>query len=131
MGKKAAVKFTRNFERNLEEVECFLVEADAPQAFDMLLDDLADMVIPNLERFPDMGRLFFARQPRSVEANGALERLQRQIAEHFTASVTLREYILANYLIMYARQEAAVYLLAIKHHRQLSFDFESHWNEIY
>lgn len=129
MAKKTAVKLTRNFEGNLEEVERFLAEADAPQSFDKLLDDLADSVIPNLERFPDMGRLFLARQPHSVEASGALERLQRQMAEQFTESVTLREYILASYLILYARQEGAVYLLAIKYHQQLSFDFESHWRE--
>lgn len=128
MAKKSAVKLTRHFERNLEEVERFLAEADAPQSFDQFLDDLADSVIPNLERFPDLGRLFLARQPRSVEASGALERLQRQMSEQFTESVTLREYILASYLILYASQEGAVYLLATKHHRQLSFDFESHWS---
>jgi len=124
-----AVKFTLNFERNLEEVEHFLAEIDAPRAFDELLDDLADHVIPNLERFPDMGRLFLARQPHSVEASGALERLHGQVAEQFTESITLREYILASYLILYARQAGTVYLLAIKHHRQLSFDFDSHWRE--
>ncbi len=123
----AAVRFSRNFERNLEEVERFLTDADAAQAFDQLLDVLADSVIPNLERFPDMGRFFLARQPHSVEASAALERLQRQVAERFTRPVTLREYILASYLILYATLDGAVYLLAIKHHRQLSFDFESHW----
>ena len=76
-----------------------------------------------------MGCLFLARQPRSVEASGALERLQRQAAEQFTESVTLREDILASYLILYARQEGTVYLLAIKHHRPLSFDFEFLWPE--
>lgn len=130
MAKKTAVKLTLNFERNLEEVERFLAETDAPRAFDKLLDDLADNVIPNLERFPDMGRLFLARQSHSVEASGALERLQRQVAEQFTESITLREYILTSYLILYARREGTVYLLAIKHHRQLSFDFESHWREL-
>ena len=127
MPKKTVVKFTRNFEGNLEELERFLLEAEAPQAFDRLLDELAESVIPNLERFPDMGRLFLARQPHSVEAGNALERLQKQMAGQFTQPVTLREYLLANYLILYAMLEDTLYLLAIKHHRQLSFDFDSHW----
>ncbi|MDD2926184.1 MAG: type II toxin-antitoxin system RelE/ParE family toxin, partial [Rhodoferax sp.] len=56
MAAKHLVKLTANFERNLEEVEAFLLAADAPQAFDALLDELSDTVIPNLERFPRMGR---------------------------------------------------------------------------
>ena len=56
MAKRITVKLTANFERNLEEIERFLVEADAPYAYDALLDELLKTVIPNLERFPDMGR---------------------------------------------------------------------------
>ncbi len=127
MPRKSAVKVTRNFERNLEELERFLLEAEAPQAFDLLLDELGESVIPNLERFPDMGRPFLARQPRSVEAGNALERLQQQMAERFIQEAALREYLLPDHLILYARLENNVHLLAIEHHRQLSFDFESHW----
>jgi plasmid stabilization system protein ParE len=65
---KPGVKFTANFERNLEDIEHFLIEPQAPQAFHRLLDELLETVIPNLERFAEMGRPFFARQPRSVEA---------------------------------------------------------------
>ncbi|MCP5276807.1 MAG: type II toxin-antitoxin system RelE/ParE family toxin [Thiobacillus sp.] len=127
MPSNTSVKFTRNFERTLEEFEHFLLEVEAPQAIDLLLDELGESVIPNLERFPDMSRPFLARKPRSVEAGNALERLQAQLAGQFTQPVTLREYLLASYLILHARLEDTVYLLAIKHHRQLSFDFESHW----
>lgn len=69
---KHLVKLTANFERNLEEAEAFLLVADAPQAFDALLDELTDTVIPNLERFPRMGRRFFERPTRSVEASNAV-----------------------------------------------------------
>ena len=48
MATKHAVKLTANFEGNLEEAEAFLLAADAPQAFDALLDELTDTVIPNL-----------------------------------------------------------------------------------
>ena len=51
MTAKTLVKFTANFERNLEEIDAFLLQAEAPQAFDALLDELSDTVIPNLERF--------------------------------------------------------------------------------
>ena len=39
----------------------------------------------------------------------------------------LREYILDHYLVLYAQIDANLYPLAIRHHRQLSFDFQSHW----
>jgi plasmid stabilization system protein ParE len=61
MAKKCAVKFTVNFERNLADIERFLVKAEAPQTYDALLDELIDTVIPNLERFPGLGRPFFNR----------------------------------------------------------------------
>ncbi len=38
-----------------------------------LLDELMETVIPNLERFPDMGRSFLARQAGSVEVLNGLE----------------------------------------------------------
>jgi hypothetical protein len=39
----------------------------------------------------------------------------------------LREYVMDHYLVLYAQTEDVIYLLSIKHHRQVSFDFESHW----
>jgi hypothetical protein len=39
----------------------------------------------------------------------------------------LREYVLKDYVLLYALIGKAIYLLAIRHHRQLSFDFEGHW----
>ena len=36
------VKFTAIFERNLEGIELFLTEVEAPQAFDGLLDELLE-----------------------------------------------------------------------------------------
>jgi plasmid stabilization system protein ParE len=80
MAKKPVVKFTANFERNLEGIELFLTEVEAPQAFDGLLDELLETVIPNLERFPEMGRPFLARQPRSVETTNALATLRAKLS---------------------------------------------------
>jgi len=129
VAKKPDIKFTANFERNLEEIERFLTEAEAPRAFDMLLDELLETVIPNLERFPGMGRPFMLRQPRSVETSNALASLREKLSALTTGTDTLREYVLKKYLLLYAQIGGTVYLLAIRHQRQLSFDFERHWGQ--
>ncbi len=127
MDQKRVVKLTANFERNLEDIERFLTEAEAPQAYDALLDDLLGTVIPNLERFPDMGRQILSRAPRSVETTNALDSLRAKLSALTSDPTALREYILVDYLLLYAQIGGILYLLAIRHHRQLSFDFESHW----
>ena len=123
---KLVVKLTANFERNLQETEAFLLEARAPQAFDALLDELTDTVIPNLERFPGMGRLFFERLTRSVEASNGIDELRRKL-KALAKDGEIREYVMSHYLLLYARLDTTIYLLSIRHHRQLSFDFQSQW----
>ena len=124
MARKITVKLTANFERNLEAIELFLVEADAPQAYDHLLDDLADKLLPNLEHFPAMGRPFIERPVCSVEVTNALAQLKQQLRDG-----ELREYLFLDYLVLYAQFGDIIYLLSVKHHRQLSFDFQSLWPE--
>lgn len=126
MTSKHTVKLTGNFERNLADLEAFLVDADAPQAFDALLDELTDTVIPNLETFPGMGRMFLDRQARSVEAANGMARLSKQLSA-LSKDGELREYVMAHYLVLYARIKGVVYLLSIRHQRQLSFDFSRLW----
>ena len=116
-----AVKLTANFERSLGGVQQFLEDAHAPQAFDALLDELLDTVVPNLERFPDMGRRFMSRPVRSVEVSNALTKLQKQLSA-IAQNGEVREYVMTHYLVLYARIESSVYLLSIKHHKQLAFD---------
>ena len=62
MAQKTIVRLTANFERNLESTAAFLAEANAQHACDALLDALLDTVVPNLERFPDIGRLFIVQK---------------------------------------------------------------------
>ncbi len=128
MAKQPVVKLTAHFARRLEDIEHFLIEADAPTAFDGLLDELLDVAIPNLQRFPRMGRPFLHQQVRSVEAASAVGALTKQLAALSIDPDTLREYVLKHYLLLYAVADDAIYLLSIRHHRQLSFDFEGHWN---
>jgi len=122
MTHKTTVQVTANFERNLESIETFLVEAEALRAYDALLDELLFTVTPNLERFPDMGRSFMNCPVRSIEVVNAVRALQAKIQDG-----ALREYLLSDYLVLYARYDETIYLLSIKHHRQISFDFNGHW----
>ena len=124
---KTLVKFTANFERNLEAIDAFLVQAEASNAFDFLLDELSDTVIPNLERFPGLGRLFLERPVRSVEVSNGTARLTQQL-NALAKDAELREYVMTHYLLLYARIKGVVYLLSIRHQKQLSFDFEALWS---
>ncbi len=123
---KIIVKFTTNFASNLASIEQFLAEANAPQAYDLLLDEFLETVIPNLERFPEMGRPFFNRVLRSVETTNAVDRLRKKLLALTADPAELREYIMADYLLLYAQIEGVIYLLSVRHHRQLSFDFDAH-----
>ena len=108
-------------------VEAFLVEADARFAFDDLLAELRATVIPNLRRFPRMGRRYLASPPQSTEALAQLAALPAGAPD------ALREYLHGDYLMLYTVVDAfpdanaSVYLLSIRHHRQLSFDFAKLW----
>ena len=124
MARKITVKLTANFERNLVAIELFLVEAGAPRVYDRLLDELTDTLIPNLEHFPAMGRPFLERPVCSVEVTNALVQLKPKLRDG-----ELREYLFVDYLVLYVQYEEAIHLLSIKHHRQLSFDFQSLWPE--
>ena len=117
------VELTGSFLERLAAIEAFLVEADAGFAFDRLLDELRATVIPNLARFPRIGRRYLDNPPQSAEALAELATLPAGAAN------ALREYLHGDYLMLYAAldAEATVYLLSIRHHRQLSFDFARLW----
>lgn len=121
--KSVSVKFTANFESNLTEIEAYWSLNQFPQGYDRLLDELGVTVIPSIERFPGMGRPFMQRQPDTVEAVTRLEKLNKRLAK-LDRTGEFREYVMDDYLILYLTLEIVVYLLANKHHKQLSFDFE-------
>jgi plasmid stabilization system protein ParE len=117
------VELTANFLERLESIEAFLREADAPLAYDTLLATLRETVIPNLRRFPRMGRRYLDQPPQSAEAIALLGQLPAGAADG------LRVLGSGDHLILYAEENkgSAVYLLSIRHHRQLSFDFARLW----
>lgn len=126
------VRYTGNFEANLQSIEAFWIENEFPQGYDRLLDALIDTVVVNLERHPRMGRPFMSRQPDSVEAQAQHERLQAKMAS-VDQPADMREYVMTDYLVLYAvlgatvDRASTIYLVSIKHHKQLSFDFERLW----
>ena len=69
-----AVKFTANFVANLASLEAFLVEAQYPQAYDRLPDELAEVVVPNIARCPARGVLV------GIMWHDPSKRLHKQIA---------------------------------------------------
>lgn len=117
------VELTASFLERLDAIEAFLTEADAAFAFDDLLAELRATVIPNLARFPRIGRRYLDNPPQSAEALAQLASLPAGAAN------ALREYLHGDYLMLYAAMDASatVYLLSIRHHRQLSFDFARLW----
>jgi len=114
---------TANFQRNLDDIQAFLTERDEAVYFQGLLDKLFDEVIPNLEKFPAMGRDFLLRQPASVEGLQLYKRIKAK-----AGNVSISEYLFDQYLILYAIVGDQIYLLSVKHHAQLSFDLIGHWS---
>lgn len=117
----ARVELTASVIERLVSIEAFLIDAGAPQAYDELLDELRLTVIPNLRRFPRMGRRYLDQPPQSAEALAQLRALPSGAAD------ALREYLHGDYLLLYTLTGRSVYLLSIRHHRQLSFAFAKLW----
>ncbi len=117
------VELTASFLERLNSIEAFLGEANAAFAFDDLVDNIRTTVIPNLRRFPRIGRSYLANPPQSAEALALLASLP------VGAANALREYLHGDYLMLYTviDETEIVYLLSIRHHRQLSFDFAGFW----
>lgn len=115
VSKLVRVELAESFITQLGQIEAFLIEADAHAAYDDLLVQLRTKVISGLRQFPRMGRLFLERAPQSAEALAQLAKLPKDVLD------TLREYLMGDYLILYACINNAVVLLSIRHHRQLSF----------
>lgn len=117
------VELTASFLERLASIQTFLEEADAAFAYDDLLAGLRSTVVPNLTRFPLIGKRYLDQPPQSAEALTQLAQLPPGAAD------ALRVYLHSDYLILYAVDVVKLtsYLLSIRHHRQLSFDFARLW----
>jgi hypothetical protein len=117
---KAAIRFTSNFEDNLAQIEAYWDDNQFPAGYDRLLDELTDTTLLTLEQHPRLGRPFFDRLPFTVHAKKKAQMLKKQL-EAFSPEAELREYVMTDYTVLYALISKDLYLLAIKHHKQLTF----------
>jgi hypothetical protein len=74
-----------------------------------------------LAQFPRAGRDFVIRNPASPKVAQAIE----QVHALMGTDIELREYLLDDYLVLYAVRRRTLYLLTLRHHRQSGFDFGS------
>ena len=118
MNSSIEIHITSNFERNLDEIEEFMSSNDCAHLFIPLVDELFTTVIPNIERFPDIGVNFLDRTINSVEVINRIEK----ILNYIQPNSVIREYLFLDYLLLYLHDDNKVYLLSIKHHRQLKYD---------
>jgi hypothetical protein len=118
----ATVRIANNFIDNLRSIESFYIEHEVGYAFDRVLSAVFDALIPNLERFPNMGRLFLKQPAYSVEGIKLHEQLRIKYKQY-----TIREYLLDRHAVLYAVRADTVYLLAIKDFRQISYHFARIW----
>jgi len=116
-------RFTDNFSTNLTAIEEFL-GSHGSRALHRFLDRLFDDVIPTLCRFPQSGRSFLTRAVRSTKANAQAKELRKLLAK----GDDLREFVMDDYLVLYLVRRGQVIFLAVKHHRQLSFDLKGFWS---
>ncbi len=123
MAGRARLLFTDNFARNLDAIESFL-SVEGRAAFQRLLDRLFEDICPQLARFPKSGRLFLQHKVGSTEARALFERLK----EKLRAGDDLREFVVDAFVVLYLIRGNRIYFLAIKHHRQLSYDLLRFWS---
>jgi len=122
MAARAKLLFTENFSANLDQIRSFL-ESESRLAFQRLLSRIFDDICPTLSRFPQSGRSFLAHRIGSAESQIVVDRLRGVIHR----GDDLREFTVDDYIILYLVRRRRIYFLAIKHHRQLSFDLRRFW----
>jgi ParE toxin of type II toxin-antitoxin system, parDE len=116
------VRITENFVANLQAMEAYYAQHAIDYALDRAVAAVFDSLVPNLERFPDMGRPFLERCARSAAGIKLRDELLGEYRRY-----TMREYLLERHAVLYAVRDETVYLLAIKDFRQLSYDFGRLW----
>jgi plasmid stabilization system protein ParE len=120
--RRIQVRATDNFLANLDELGEFLLRVfpeAAPRLHQRLTDEI-DELLTLLETHPGIGRPARFLQARSIQGRERMARAT-QLAQSLGAG-DLREYVLKDHIVLYAHTDAAVFLLAIKHQRQLEYE---------
>lgn len=121
-GRRKTPVFAANFSDNLDSIRSVL-EAESSAPFESLLDRLFNDVVPMLWCFPEAGRKLFDHPLGSKQSRQLARRLKRLLKK----GDDLRELIFDDYLLLYVLRGNELLFLAIKHHRQLSFDLLNFW----
>lgn len=123
---RITVEFTDAFEARLADMERYWTRAGHPRSYDRLLDSLDAKVIPLLERFPAIGRVFLNTTPDTYDALLMCEKLIEE-TEGAQQPAELREHIFDDYVLLYWLSGEAVKLLSVRRSKELSFDFDQIW----
>ena len=120
------IRATDNYRANLESIEAYWDSCLFPAGQGKLLTELATTTLVHLRAHPRMGRNFLQRQPVSVDSATRAQKLDALLRTLHTDAgrAEVREYVMTDYLLLYALVGEVIYLLAIKHHKQLSFDVD-------
>ena len=118
---RAQVGAAPNFATNLQQVQVFFESQDAQSAAERMARLKAELreMKAMLAWSPACGRAARFLNARSVQARvkaASLVQLATQAGLPF-----LREYVLAQHLVLYAHSDSEVVLLALKGHRQLAY----------
>jgi hypothetical protein len=113
---------TVNYSANLDRIEAYWDDCQFPAGNHKLLAELEDTVVGNLLNHPRIGRKFL-RRFTSRKPAADLHKLEGLLTTLGTSSqaAEVREYVLTDYLLLYALVGEVIYLLAIKHQKQLAF----------
>ena len=118
------IRATDNYRANLDSIEAYWEACLFPTGHGRLLTELAATALVHLRNHPRMGRNFLQRQSKSVDTVTRAQKLDALLNTLGTDAqrAEIREYVMTDYLLLYALVGDVIYLLAIKHHKQLSFD---------
>jgi plasmid stabilization system protein ParE len=117
----AEVRFTQNFEDNLATIQEFLLARSPDTAvdrFNALLQEIA-AVAALLSQHPGIGRPMQSGGTPGSRTSLAWKHLASRMSALRLGD--LREYVLHEYVVLYAATQDTVHLLAVKHQRQLSY----------
>lgn len=118
---RALIEAAPNFLSNLEAAHAFFALQDADSAgvrSNALKAELREM-INILSWSPGSGRPARFLAGRSAQARLRTEAILQLAAQAHLQS--LREYVVAQHVVLYAHSDSEVVLLALKHQRQLTY----------
>lgn len=117
----AQVSAAPNFATNLQQAQAFFETQDLPSSaerMNRLKAELREMKTM-LAWSPASGRTARFLNGRSVQTRLKAASVMQLAVD--AGLPHLREYVLAQHLVLYAHSDSEVVLLALKHHRQLAY----------